>query len=154
VKTSRRELLVLSAVAAVAGLGCHRDSGTAGVQPLPRMAPSDLAAQLDRVRDGAIDVLHVGPAYLFGKARVPHSRHAGEASTGDGYAAIVAELRKLPPDRDVVLYCGCCPTTHCPNIGPAQRAAREVGLRRARLLDLPTNLRTDWIAHGYPVEKG
>jgi thiosulfate/3-mercaptopyruvate sulfurtransferase len=97
--------------------------------------------------------LHVGPAYLFGKARIPHARHPGEASTAEGYAAIVAELRKLGADREVVFYCGCCPTKNCPNIAPAERAAHEAGLRRASVLDLPTTLKADWSDHGYPVER-
>jgi thiosulfate/3-mercaptopyruvate sulfurtransferase len=134
--------------------GCrHADaSGGDGGASLPRMAPSDLHARLGEV-GAKIELLHVGPAYLFGKAHIPHARHPGEASTADGYAAIVAELRKLAADREVVFYCGCCPTKNCPNITPAERAAREVGLLRASILDLPTTLKADWSDHGYPVEK-
>jgi thiosulfate/3-mercaptopyruvate sulfurtransferase len=135
--------------------GCRRADAAGGDAggALPRMAPGDLNARLGEVRDGKIDLLHVGPAYLFGKARIPHARHPGEASTAEGYAAIVAELRKLGADREVVFYCGCCPTKNCPNIAPAERAAHEAGLRRASVLDLPTTLKADWSDHGYPVER-
>ena len=155
---SRRSALVIltASAATIFAAACRRADaakGDAGTS-LPRMAPRDLAARLDEVRDGKLDVLHVGPLYLFGKARVPHARHAGEASTAEGYAAIVAELRKLAPSREVVLYCGCCPTQNCPNIVPTERAAIEVGLKRAFVLDLPTTLKADWTEHGYPVEKG
>ena len=155
--TRRGALVALSAAgASLATLGCrHADaSGDAGSASLPRMAPRDLAARLDEVREGRLDVLHVGPAYLFGKSRVPHARHAGEASTEAGYASLVAALRKLAAGREVVLYCGCCPTKNCPNVAPAERAAREASLRRASVLDLPTTLKANWSAHGYPVEKG
>ncbi len=151
----RRVLWMLSgAAAALVAAGCDRASAAGGGVPLPRTAPRDLASRLDEVRDGKLDVLHVGPSILFGKARVPHSRHAGEASTDDGYAAIVSELRKAAADREIIFYCGCCPTKNCPNVAPAERAAREVGLRRASVLDLPTTLKADWSDHGYPVEKG
>ncbi len=153
---SRRSALWMLSGAATAILACGRAAAAGGDSgpPLARMAPRDLAARLDDVRAGKLDVLHVGPAYLFGNARIPHSRHAGEASTADGYAAIVVELRKLGAEREIVLYCGCCPTKNCPNIAPAERAAREVALRRAFVLDLPTTLKADWSDHGYPVEKG
>ena len=155
---SRRSMLaILSAsAAALFAVACRRAdaSGSDAGPSLPRMAPRALAARLDEVRDGKLDILHVGPLYLFGKARIPHARHAGEASTTEGYAAIVAELRRLAPAREVVLYCGCCPTQNCPNIVPTERAAIEVGLRRAFVLDLPTTLKADWTDRGYPVEKG
>ena len=153
----RSALAILSASATAVFAAACRRAGAVGSDAgasLPRMAPRDLAARLDDVRDGKLDVLHVGPLYLYGKARIPHARHAGEASTAEGYAAIVAELRKLAPTREVVLYCGCCPTQNCPNIAPTERAAREVGLKRAVVLDLPTTLKADWSDDGYPVEKG
>ena len=150
---SRRTALAMisGAAAILAASGC-RQAGAAAPS-LPRIPPRDLAARLDHVRDGKLDVLHVGPLFLFGKAHIPHARHAGEASTPEGYAALVAELRKVPVDRELILYCGCCPTQNCPNVAPAERAAHEVGLRHASVLDLPTTLKADWTDHGYPVEK-
>ena len=153
---SRRGVLwtLTGAVTAVVACGRRAAAGGDAGSSLARMAPRDLAARLAEVGAGRLDVLHVGPAYLFGKARIPHSRHAGEAWTPEGYSAILAELRKLGADREVVLYCGCCPTRNCPNIAPAERAAREIALRRAYVLDLPTTLKADWTDHGYPVENG
>ncbi len=154
---TRRALLRLfsASAASIAVAGCRRAdaSGGAAASPLPRVAPRDLAARLDEVQAGKLDVLHVGPAYLFGKARIPHARHAGEASSDDGYATLLAELRRLAADREVILYCGCCPTKNCPNIVPAERAAREARLSRAFVLDLPTTLKADWSDRGYPVER-
>lgn len=153
---SRRSVLWTLAGAVTAGVACGRTAAAGGDTgpSLSRMAPRDLAARLAEVGAGRLDVLHVGPASLFGKARIPHSRHAGEASTPEGYAAVLAELRKLGVDREIILYCGCCPTRNCPNITPAERAAREVALRRASVLDLPTTLKADWTDQGFPVENG
>jgi hypothetical protein len=80
------------------------------------------------------------------------SRHVGEAGTAAGYAALLSALRALAPHGEVVLYCGCCPTTHCPNVLPADRAMREAATDRGAVLDLPTNLRTDWTDKGFPVD--
>ena len=157
---SRRSALgILSGGALAIVSGCRRaeavagDAGNASGGALPRIAPRDLDARLGEVRDGKVDLLHVGPAYLFGRARIPHARHPGEASTAEGYAAIVTELKRIPAEREVVLYCGCCPTKNCPNVAPAERAAHEAGLRRASVLDLPTTLKADWSDRGYPVER-
>jgi thiosulfate/3-mercaptopyruvate sulfurtransferase len=152
----RAALLTLSALgASIIAVACRRPgpSGENAAAPLPRLPPGDLAARIDQVREGKLDVLHVGPAYLFGKSHVLHARHSGEASTDAGYATLLNDLRQGPLDREVILYCGCCPTKNCPNIAPAERAAREVGLRRAAILDLPTTLKADWTDHGYPVDK-
>ncbi len=28
-------------------------------------------------------------------------------------------LSKVPRDANIVIYCGCCPFEHCPNVRPA-----------------------------------
>jgi hypothetical protein len=115
------------------------------------MPPADLNARLEEVRSGRIVVLHVGPQYLWGKGHIPGSRWVGEAGTEGGLAALEAALKAIPPDIEVVAYCGCCPFSHCPNIQPARQAL--AGRAKASFLDLPTNLRTDWIEKGFAVER-
>lgn len=117
----------------------------------PLLAPADLNARLADVRAGKIAVLHVGPEYLWSKGHVPGSRWVGEAGTDEGLASLQAALEALPPDTEVVAYCGCCPFSHCPNIHPARAAlARRA---KASFLNLPTNLRADWIEKGFAVER-
>jgi hypothetical protein len=58
-----------------------------------------------------------------------------------------------PKDADVVIYCGCCPFRDCPNIRPAFRVLQEMKFTRAKLLNIPTTLKADWINKGYPSEK-
>jgi thiosulfate/3-mercaptopyruvate sulfurtransferase len=60
------------------------------------------------------------------------------------------ELEKLPRDANIVIYCGCCPFEHCPNIRPAFKVLNEMGFTNQKLLDLSHNLRADWIDKGYP----
>ena len=141
----------LQAIAGSAMLVACRDEAVARG---PRMAPSALAARMAEVRAESLPVWHIGPATLHAQRRIPGSRYVGEAGTSAGYAALLAALRALPAHHEAVLYCGCCPTTHCPNVGPADRAMREAGTERAVVLDLPTNLRVDWIDKGFPTEPG
>lgn len=62
------------------------------------------------------------------------------------------ELQKLPRDANIVIYCGCCPFEHCPNIRPAFKLLNEMGFTNQKLLDLSHNLKADWLDKGYPVE--
>jgi thiosulfate/3-mercaptopyruvate sulfurtransferase len=133
------------------GIASSQESAPAPPTPgAPLMPPAELNTRLAEVRAGKVAVLHVGPEYLWGKGHVPGSRWVGEAGTDDGLAALQAALKAIPPDTEVVAYCGCCPISHCPNIRPARRAL--AGRAKASFLDLPTNLRTDWIEKGFAVE--
>jgi len=62
------------------------------------------------------------------------------------------ELEKLPRDTDIVIYCGCCPFEHCPNIRPAFKLLNEMGFTNQKLLDFSHNLKADWLDKGYPVK--
>jgi hypothetical protein len=143
---------MLLGVTVTGALACRRRSTPETSRPeAPLVSPPELFARLDEVRAGRIAVLHVGPRYLWDKGHVPGSRPLGEAGHEDGLQALRAAILALPVGSEIVAYCGCCPTTHCPNIGPAREVLGERS--GARFLDLPTNLRTDWIQRGYPVEK-
>jgi thiosulfate/3-mercaptopyruvate sulfurtransferase len=60
----------------------------------------------------------------------------------------------LPRSTNLVIYCGCCPFEKCPNVRPAFTALNGMGFKKLRVLILPTNLATDWVGKGYPVEIG
>ncbi len=150
-------LLTLGAAAATAacrasGAEGGESSGGGSAAAVRLLPPAELSARLDDVRAGKLAVLHVGPRYLWQHGHVPGSRWVGEAGTDEGLKALGEAVKALPADMEVVAYCGCCPTTHCPNIRPARRLL--VGRPKSSFLDLPTNLRTDWTEQGFPVEKG
>ena len=63
-----------------------------------------------------------------------------------------AAVDKLPRDREIVIYCGCCPWDHCPNVKPAMELLKQMGFTKAKALYVPDNLKVDWIDRGYPVE--
>jgi hypothetical protein len=129
-----------------------RTARAADPEPGPFMEAGALAARIADVRAGRVRVFHVGPAISF-HHHVPSSVRVGDARTEQGYAALCTELRKAAADVDVVLYCGCCPVDHCPNVRPASRAITEVKRARTWVLRLPTNFDRDWVDKGYPVER-
>jgi len=98
-------------------------------------------------------VLYVGFPVLYRATRVPGAVMTGPAAKDEGLALLKAELAKLPKNAEVVLYCGCCPVEKCPNIRPAMKLAHDLGYQKVKLMMIPTNLHTDWVAKGYPVEK-
>jgi hypothetical protein len=65
------------------------------------------------------------------------------------------ELKKLVSSTDkkraIVVYCGCCPFKDCPNIRPAFSLLNSMKFINHKLLNLPHNLKMDWISQGYPM---
>jgi len=61
-------------------------------------------------------------------------------------------LEKLLKDANIVVYCGCCPFKNCPNVRPAVKLLNDMKFTNAKLLNLASNLKVDWIEKGYPME--
>ena len=151
----RRQMLGLLASAGAVGACSRGSSGPQGQAPLARehlIAPALVADKL--AKGEPLAILYVGPDTLFRRGRLPGARNIGEAGENDGVAALRAELDRTPLDTEVVLYCGCCAVRVCPNVRPADAVIAKSGRRNVWLLDLPTNLRTDWTDRGFPLEKG
>ena len=117
--------------------------------------PADLAKELAApAHPDEPAVVCVGFRPLYQGAHVPHAVFHGAASTDAGLAELKSWAQKIPKATNVVLYCGCCPLAHCPNLRPAFVAMRDMGFTNLRALILPNDFNTDWIEKGYPVEKG
>ena len=99
-------------------------------------------------------VICVGFEVLYQGGHIVGARFAGPAAKPKGLEALKREVRDIPRDKQIVLYCGCCPWKRCPNIRPAFRTMEELGFTSVKVLSIPTNLREDWTAKGYPIEKG
>ena len=112
----------------------------------------DLAAAAQAGHRAAIVVLQVGPNVLYRSKHFPGAIYAGPANRPEGLELLKAAASKLPRDREIVIYCGCCPWDHCPNIRPAQELLRQMGFTHVRALYVPSNFKADWIDQGYPVE--
>ena len=98
-------------------------------------------------------ILQVGVPSLFKLGHIPGSKLVGSGSTPEGIQELMKALQGSPSDREVVLYCGCCPWGKCPNIRPAFRALQEKRLSNIKVLYLPDSFPKNWVAEGFPVEK-
>jgi thiosulfate/3-mercaptopyruvate sulfurtransferase len=98
-------------------------------------------------------VIHVGFPVLYRSSHIPGSLYAGPGSKPEGIADLKRAVAGQPRDRQILLYCGCCPWDKCPNIRPAFAALHELGYTNIKVIALPENLKTDWIDKGYPIEK-
>src|SRR4051794_23573264 len=55
----------------------------------------------------------VGPG-----AVIPGSINIGPGQKAENIASFKKALDSLPKDAAIVIYCGCCPFEHCPNVRP------------------------------------
>ena len=76
----------------------------------------------------------------------------GPTGVADNLEKLKQQLAKLPKDKEIIIYCGCCPFRRCPNVRPAFELLQKMKFKNAKLLNLPTNLNDDWISKGYPME--
>jgi rhodanese-related sulfurtransferase len=127
------------------------------VDPWPSsqlLQPAVLAKQLVDKHSSLPTVVFVGFRSLYVGGHVPGAAFHGTASTEQGLSELKAWAATLPHDADLVIYCGCCPFDHCPNLRPAYKALSDMGFKRVRVLLLPNNFATDWADKGYPMQKG
>jgi hypothetical protein len=115
--------------------------------------PDSLKALLAHRKKGEMLIIHTGPSALYKKGHIPGSVSVGEVGDSAGAATLKEKLAHTPPEKEIVLYCGCCPWPKCPNIRPAYAMAREMGLKKVKVLDIPNSFRIDWEKKGLPVEK-
>jgi rhodanese-related sulfurtransferase len=124
---------------------------------LALIQPKELAAQLgarDKTQGPPPVLFHVGPNLLYRGKHIPGSVYAGPASRPEGLDALKLAAGKLPRDREVVLYCGCCPWANCPNVKPAMELLKQMGFTHVKAMYIETTFAKDWIEKGYPVEDG
>jgi thiosulfate/3-mercaptopyruvate sulfurtransferase len=114
--------------------------------------PAELATRLGAGEKPLL--VHVGFKKLYQQAHIPGSEFFGPGSDPQVLAKLRERLAELPRTSEVIIYCGCCPLEHCPNVEPAYAAVRELGFSNATVLYIPKDLGADWVAHGYPVAKG
>ncbi|MBZ5566649.1 MAG: rhodanese-like domain-containing protein [Acidobacteriia bacterium] len=99
-------------------------------------------------------VLYVGPRFLYAQAHIPGAEFIGPASDPQALDRLRKRAAALPKNARIVLYCGCCPWEHCPNIRPAFQELQKMGFRNVKALYLANSFGANWAEKGYPVEKG
>jgi|SRR6267142_3352394 len=110
------------------------------------LEPLNLAAVINTPNAKQPTLISIGPGAL-----IRGSIDIGPAKEKANLEALRLYLTKLPKNRDIVIYCGCCPFQHCPNIRPAFQLLNEMKFTNHKLLALRTNIKADWMNKGYPV---
>lgn len=116
--------------------------------------PQALAAQLKDKSKPAPLILQVGSKALFDQSHIVGARYAGPGGQAEGLASLRAAVAKLPKDAAIVIYCGCCPWSRCPNIAAAYDELQSMKFTQVSVLYIADNFGADWVDHGYPVTAG
>jgi thiosulfate/3-mercaptopyruvate sulfurtransferase len=116
--------------------------------------PADLAKELAGAKGaGKPTIVCVAPHALYEGGHIPGALFHGAGSTAQGIDDLKKWAQPVPRSENIVIYCGCCPLDHCPNLRPAFVALRDMGFTHLRALIIPTNFYTDWVKPGYAYEK-
>lgn len=137
----RRILLLLSLSALI--LGAAETLNNADL-----VQPADVAKDVKSPL-----MIQVGFDVLYRSSHIPGSIYAGPASKPEGIESLKKAVEGQPKDRQIVLYCGCCPWDKCPNIRPAVAALKAMGYTNVKAMMVEQNFKTDWIDKGYPTDR-
>jgi hypothetical protein len=99
-------------------------------------------------------ILNVGPWLLYRQAHIPDSEYIGAGSEKKALELLRNRVKSLPHNKAIVLYCGCCPWDHCPNVRPAYKELSTMGFSNVKVLYIADNFGSDWVYKGYPTIKG
>ncbi|WP_159477051.1 rhodanese-like domain-containing protein [Dyadobacter sp. 3J3] len=113
--------------------------------PFQLMEPRNLAEILADPSQHPL-IISIGPSGLIKGAIA-----ANPAKEKENLEGLREMLLNEPKERNVIIYCGCCPFKDCPNIRPAFTLLNQMGFKNHKLLNLSQNLKVNWIDKGYPM---
>ena len=138
------------------GVG-HPPDKPAAPSPIPAAAlisPQDLAKVLSSLPSERPLLIYVGFRLPYTQAHIPDSENLGPAANQAALQQLVKRVNGVARDRFIVIYCGCCPWSHCPNVRPSYEALHNQGFKKLKVLYIADDLGADWVNKGYPVAKG
>ena len=112
------------------------------------LAPAELAKVLNNPKSPQPIVFSIGM-----QAIIKGSIDIGPVMRADNLNSLKQKLTTLPKNSKIVVYCGCCPFSRCPNVRPAMALLKSMEFTNYRLLNLPQNIKVDWIDKGYPMSE-
>lgn len=146
-KTKIPIIIFFAFIASFASFG--QGSSTGQKEPWTQsqlLEPADLAKTLNDPQASQPYIFCIGPQTV-----IKGSINIGPTKDQVNLDAFKAQLKKLPKDANIVIYCGCCPFDRCPNVRPAFELLNKMEFKNQKLLNVPRNIKVDWIDHGYPV---
>ena len=118
------------------------------------ITPEDLVKILQSTSAIKPLILNVGPHLIYLQAHIPAAEYIGPGSESRGIQQLRTRVKSLPRDQFIVLYCGCCPWSHCPNVLPAYSELHTMGFTNVKVLYIADNFGADWVDKSYPAVKG
>ncbi len=115
--------------------------------------PENLVKLLQPANASKPLIFSVGPRMLYLQAHIPGAEYIGPGSDAHGIEQLRIRIKSVPRNQFIVLYCGCCPWSHCPNVRPAYRELQSMGFTKVKVLYIADNFGTDWVYKGYPTDK-
>jgi thiosulfate/3-mercaptopyruvate sulfurtransferase len=149
-RTSAAIILVISSVIAFSAFAYQAST----IPTANLVNPDELAQVLASTKGEKPLLIHVGFHVLYLQGHIPGSEYFGPASDPAALEKLRDRLQSVPRSKFIVIYCGCCPWDHCPNLKPAADALRAMGFTHLRVLHLANNISSDWRDKGYPTVKG
>jgi hypothetical protein len=142
-----RLLNTLAAITMLSGLSLARVRADEPWTDKQLKDPAVLAAAITDPKASKPVIFNIGPVQ-----QIKGAIAIGPANKPANLEKLKQQLARLPKDTEVIIYCGCCPFSHCPNVRPAFELLQKMKFKNAKLLNLSTNLKDDWISKGYPMD--
>jgi len=117
------------------------------------VTPAQVAAELRSGTARKTKTVCVGFDFMYRSAHIPGAIYLGPGREAAGIERLKTWAASTRKNEPVLLYCGCCPMAHCPNLRPAFRALKDLGFTRLKIIDIPNDFARDWKAKGLPTEK-
>jgi len=139
--------------------GAVLGSQTPQPNPVNEWKPSELIRPeelISTIRDKGPNkplIIFAGFMGIYRAGHIPGAVFGGPASSAAGLETLKGAVAKVPKDREIVVYCACCPWQACPNVRPAFKTLHQLGYKQVKGLLIPSNLELDWVNKGYPLEK-
>ncbi len=117
------------------------------------ITPDELLKQMKEPAAKKPLIIQVGFDILYNQGHIPGAVYAGPASRTEGIARLKDAVKKVNKKKDIVVYCGCCGWSDCPNVRPAFKTLSEMGFKNLKVLYLPHDFQRDWKDKKLPVSK-
>jgi len=111
------------------------------------MLPELLAGRIAKGDTSNLLILNTGPV-----EDIKGAVNIGAVEDAKNLTRLKDYLQQVPKDKEIVLYCGCCPLSVCPNLHPAYDMLTGMRFSNYKVLRLTHDLQEDWIDKGYPVQ--
>lgn len=129
----------------------------AGNEPWTRaqlMTPEQLAKELSSTEAPRPTLISLTFRVAYQNGHIPGSLYFGPGRDPGTIEGLRNWGKSISKNKKIVVYCGCCPWDHCPNVRPAFQALKEMGFTQLRVVEIPKDLGRDWAEKGYPIERG